>query len=135
MQSPPTLSALVTGNIVDFQLAFYANPISKGGNGNLAAGSLIQPSVIINAASASAALPYQKTQIQGTQTLVNGTAPALNGLSYGPVVYAELSLTVIEDPGAKLWGDGTGTGARSPAAIKLKYGHTLTRKVILRAPQ
>ena len=135
MQTPPALSAFVTGNVVDFQLAFYANPISAGGSGNPAAGTLIQPPVIINQTSPSAALPYQKTQLLGTQVLVNGAAPMLNGQGYGPVVYAEVSLTVIEDPGAKLWGDGTGVGARSPAAIKQKYGHTLTRKVTLRTPE
>ena len=125
----------MTGNVVDFQVGFYANPISTGGASSPAAGTLIQPPVIINLASASAALPYQKTQLQGTQILVNGAAPTLNGQSYGPVMYAEVSLTVIEEPGARLWGDGTGTGARSPAAIKRKYGHTLTRKVTLRTPE
>ena len=135
MQTPPALSAFVIGNVVDFQLAFYANPISTAtGNGSPAVGSLLQPPVFINSASASAstALPYLKTQLQGTQTLVNGNAPAV---SYGPVVYAEISLTVIEQPGAKLWGDGTGVGARSPAAIRQKFGHTLTRKVVLRTPE
>ncbi len=130
-QAPPAISTLVTGNIVDFQLAFYANQISPGGGGYPAVGSLIQPPAIINSAS----LPYQKTQLQGTQVLVNGAAPTLNGSPCGPVVYAEVSLTVIEDTGAKLWGDGTGTGTRSPAALKRKYGHTLTRKVLLRTPE
>ena len=138
MQVPPALSGFVSGNIVDFQIAFYANQISTGvGSGQGAAGSLLQPPTLINSASASVftALPYLKTQLQGTQTLVNGVVPTINGSSYGPVAYAEVSLTVIEQPGAKLWGDGTGTGARSPAAIKQKFGHTLTRKVILRTPE
>ena len=135
MPIPPALASFVAGNIVDLQVAFYANAVSTGAVNGPPVGMLTQPPVIINPASSSTPLPYQRTQILGTQTLVNGAAPALNGATYGPAVYAEISLTVLEDAGAKLWGNGTGTGTQSAAAIKQKYGHTITRKVALRTPQ
>ena len=141
----PLAAEFIAGNIVDLQVAFYASPIATNATATTAypVGSLIQPTVIINAtpgATASTASPYQKVQIWGTQTAVNSSptptsspAPALAG--YGPVVFAEVSLTVIDATAAQLWGTGSGSGTLSPTVLKQKYGHTVTRKVTLQTPE
>jgi prepilin-type N-terminal cleavage/methylation domain-containing protein len=139
--TPPLNKDFIVGNIVDLQVAFYASPIATSATATTAypAGSLIQPTVIINAApgaTASTASPYQKVQIWGTQTSVNSASPPPPALvGYGPVVSAEVSLTVIDGSAAQLWGTGSGGGTTSPAALKQKYGHTFTRKVTLRSPE
>ena len=137
---PPSSAAFVTANVVDLQVGFYVNTISTGGTGNPAAGALIQPPIFYNGPSnppvATPYYPYQKTEIWGTQMLYNGSnINSTRRGSYGPAVYAEISVTVLEDAGAKLWGTGTGTGQLAPSALKLKYGHTITRKVTLRTPE
>jgi prepilin-type N-terminal cleavage/methylation domain-containing protein len=144
--TPPAASEFVAANIIDLQVAFYANKISTGQSAEGPVGTLDQPGVIVNVTPApgsttpTGAAPYEKIQLWGTQTSLNTTTPtstppaALTG--YGSVDYAEVSLTVLEDEGAKLWGNGSVTsGPNTPAALRLKYGHTLTRKVTLRTPE
>ena len=141
LQTPPALSSFVAGNVVDFQVAIYACPISTGGRRSTTpAGLLTLPAVIINpVGGATASQPYQRVQVWGTQVSVNNTQTIPAPLAgYGPATYAEVSLTVIEDAGAKLWGNGQSTNASSPTNptnLRQKYGHTLTRKVLLRTPE
>ena len=138
MPATPLPSSFVAANVVDLQVAIYASPISTGSAGSPPAGALVQPPAIINPVNgATSSQPYQRTQVWGTQIAVNNSQspPATPSplLGYGPAAYAEVSLTVLEDSGAKLWGNGSGTGAVSPASLRAKYGHTITRKVLLRA--
>lgn len=129
---PNVLVDFVAENVVDLEVGIYASPMASGTNAPGAP-------VLLNAPS-SAGSAYQQIQLTGTGSMVNGGAGSLPALVspytfYGPASYAEVSITVLEDAGAKLWGTGAGSGATSPANLKLKYGHTLTRRILLSSPQ
>jgi len=98
-----SLDDFVAGNIVDFQVQFY-----PAGN---------QPAANVNAGA------VQAVRLSGTSTTVNGAAYA------GVLAWAEITLTVLEDNGAKL----LQTGAIDVATAKLRHGHVLTRRVPIRS--
>ncbi len=96
-----SLDDFVVGNVVDFQVQFYAAGSQVPANG----GSAIQP-----------------VRIGGNATTVNGT-PYRNG----PVTWAEVTLTVVEDGAVK----PLESGAITLADAKQRFGHKLTRKVAI----
>jgi type II secretory pathway pseudopilin PulG len=140
----------IAPNVVDLEVAAYANTLTSSNGALIATGStqLYNP-------PASAGHTYAGIQLTGTSPLENliyttswtvstaGVAvpasnkyyPLPNGASFGPIAYIEVSVTVIEDAAAKLWGNGKGTNKLAPAYLKNRYGHTLTRRILIHSPQ
>ena len=65
---------------------------------------------------------------------LSGTGAVCAATGTSSPSHAEISVTVLEEQGAQLLGNGSGSGDFAPSAIKQKYGHTLTRKVNLIKP-
>jgi len=110
----PTSGDFVVANIVDLQIAFYAG---------------VSDTTSLNPPGAPNQ-PYQAFRLAGNGYTVGGSG----AMTAGQPTVAEITITVLEDAGAILWGSGTGTGALSPVSLRQKYGHTLTRRVLLRSP-
>jgi type II secretory pathway pseudopilin PulG len=145
----------IAPNVVDLEVAAFANTMISSNGTLIATGStqLYNPPPHTNGAGHT----FAGIQLTGTAALENlayntsfGTSTSgayLNNsvanISYplpangtwGSVAYIEVSVTVIEDAAAKLWGNGKGTNKLAPAYLKYRYGHTLTRRILIHPPQ
>jgi type II secretory pathway pseudopilin PulG len=140
----------VAPNVVDLEVAAYGYYLGTGTNAVLGPTQLYNPPT-------GAGQPFGGIQITGTGPMegirygttgaisINPSVPTTSGVttayplpsntSWRSAAYLEVSVTVIEDTAAKLWGAGKGTGKMAPAYLKVRYGHTLTRKIYLHPPQ
>lgn len=100
-----TLDDFIAGNVVDFRVQFYKETNSTTVNGTPEA--------------------PQPVRIGGDRTLL-GSSVTTNS----PLVWAEITLTVLEEQGATLLDDG----AIDLGTAKSRFGHQLSRKVALRTP-
>lgn len=98
----PPVSDFLAGNIVDFRVRFY-------------------PSGSLTALNTNAADP---ARINGTNIIVGGASKNTN------VAAAEVSLTYLEETGAKL----LQSGAMSLDRAKDRYGYKVSKRVLLRSP-
>ncbi len=122
----PSPNDVIASNVVDLEVAVYLSSVSS-----------IPPYVYSSPALANVPTgsTYQKVQLANSGTIVNGALvtgkSAGSGLVYGQPAFLEISLTVINSSATALYGDGSGTGNLSPANLKAKYGHILTRRIYL----
>ena len=122
--TPPPVTDFVAPNVIDLQIAFYSRLTYSGTNPD----PIYTGTTALNApAAANTSSTFKTFRISG-----NGYTVGPGSLSTGQPTVAEISVTVLEAGGAALWGDGSGTGAAAPDALRRKYGHTLTRRVQLR---
>jgi prepilin-type N-terminal cleavage/methylation domain-containing protein len=103
----PVLDDFVAGNVVDFSIAFYTSTGTSPAN--IVGGS------------------YKPVRISGNGAMINNAA-----YTAGSLAWAEVSITVLEEAGAKVY--NAGSGPLTLEQVKLKFGHRLTRKMALRAP-
>ena len=155
----------LAGNVVDFEIGVYLNvetnatpPVITGSaalcNAPHSAPTSTYPTVDV---------PMQGVQLTGTGAFpIGATAPTGLGMPFGTFTllpngyqyipasipppyptspaYVELSLTVLDAEGAKLWAASTnrnlitGRTQLSWSAIKTRYGHTLSRRVYIHSP-
>ncbi len=144
----PASASFIVGNVVDFQLVFYACPAMN----TTGTASLTNLPVKIYSTADSATvttspnyhMPIHLTNM-GTFILALGTLPtstATASLQYGldvatptsfphgPVVYIDVTITVLDNNGAV----ELGSGAISLTEAKARYGHNLTRRVAIPEP-
>ena len=120
----PPVTDFVAPNVIDLQLAFYSSLTYSGANPTP---SYTGTTALNAPAAGETSAAFKTFRISGNGYTVGAGSP-----STGQPTVAEISVTVLEAGGAALWGDGSGTGAAVPDALRRKYGHTLTRRVQLR---
>lgn len=152
----PASSSFIVGNVVDFQLVFYACPSILGG---AATGPMLTTPIKIYSTADSASvttspnyhMPIHLTNMgtyilasTGSTTLPSSlyTASLQSGLdtansgssgsitAHGPVQFVDVTITVLDNNGAV----ELGNGVISLATAKARYGHSLTRRIAIPEP-
>ncbi len=126
----PIPNDLIADNVIDLEVSIFLSQY-KASASSISYG----PPILANA-PANSTSTYQKVQLSPSGTSVSGTfvtgTTGANGFSSGSPAYLEISVTVLDESGARLWGNGSGTGALSPASLKAKYGRVFTRIIPIR---
>jgi len=121
----PSTNSFIVGNVTDFQLVFYACRLSSTGQ------LLTVPVAVYSTALAGAGNSLHLTSTG--YTISNTSANLDSAYGHGPMVYADVTIVVLDSSGAVRLTSEAITPARLTAA-KTLYGHTLTRRVSLRQP-
>jgi len=139
----PASASFIVSNVVDFQLVFYACPaVSSTGTASLTT-TPVKIYSTADAASVTTSPNYHlPIRLTNMGTFISTTAPTSaltaslqNGIDvtntvHGPVVYADVTITVLDNNGAVQ----LGSGAITLAEAKARYGHNLTRRVTIPEP-
>lgn len=120
----PSTSSFIVGNVVDFQLVFYACRLSSTGQ------LLTTPVPIYSTVSAGSGNAIHLTSSGYAISSTSANLDSAYTYDHGPVTYVDVTLVVLDNNGAVQLNDGVTTLAKA----KTRYGHTLTRRVALPEP-
>ena len=123
----PATNSFIVGNVTDFQLVFYACRFSTTTPTQL----LTVPVAVYSTSLAGAGNAIHLTSTGYTISATSANLDSAYG--HGPMVYADVTIVVLDNNGAVQLTSEAITPARLTAA-KTLYGHTLTRRVSLRQP-
>ena len=123
--STNTFSGLLSTNAATNAAAWTALQAAGTGQANFIAGNIVDLQVSLQVATNTCPSPFR---VSGTGISTNNVAVTTPNSS--PIV-AEVSLTVLEETGAKLLADGI---IKDLPEAKQKYGKALTSRITLRTP-